>query len=62
MSSFKFGARDALLGYFWVAVLKISFIIEISNFEFVKLQQRFLQNKKVKSLGPKMPYVSIFGL
>ena len=44
---------------FRLKLLKAVIIFEISTLKFAKLQS-LVQNKKVKSLGPKMPYLGIF--
>ena len=53
----KFGTKIALIGYFGLELQEPNVVFEISILEFVNMQH-FIQ----KHLGPKIPYLGIFGL
>ena len=58
----KFGTKNAIIGYFWARILKLTIVIfEVSTIEFVYLQN-FTDKQKCQNLGPKMPYLGVFGL
>ena len=58
----KFGTKNALFGYFWARIKKKTIVIfEIRTLEFFNLQN-FAKKQKCLNLGPKMPYLGIFGL
>ena len=58
----KFGTKNAIIGYFWARILKLTIVIfEVRTIEFVYLQN-FTDKQKCQNLGPKMPYLGVFGL
>ena len=58
----KFGTKNAIIGYFWARILKLTIVIfEVSTIEFVYLQN-LTDKQKCQNLGPKMPYLGVFGL
>ena len=57
----KLGTESAPFEYFWARILKTIVIFEISTFKLVKLQN-FVKKQKCLNLGPKLPYLGIFGL
>ena len=61
MKMSKFGTKNALFGIFWLEFENNILIFEISTLNFIKLQN-FLEKWKCLNLGPKMPYLGIFGL
>ena len=59
----KFGTKNALVRYFWSRISKqlLSYFKSApSNWSNCKVSQK--KTKNALNLGPKMPYLGIFGL
>ena len=61
IKSLRFGTKIVLIGYFRLIFQKTNVEFEISILEFVNMQS-FVQKQKKLNLGPKIPYLGIFGL
>ena len=57
-----FEKKNASLLYFWGGTLENTIVIfEINTLKFV-YYENFTKKQKYLNLGPKMPYLGIFGL
>ena len=61
----KFGTKNALFGYFWAIILK-TYCHIWNQYHWICLIAKFCKKKQNKTkktnLGPKIPYLGIFGL
>ena len=58
IKTFKFGTKNAWFGYFWTEIWNNIVIFEISNFEFVQVQN--FGGKKMPKFGTKNPFFEYF--
>ena len=57
----KFGTKIAVIGCFGLKFQKTNVVFEISILAFVNKQNFIQKQRKTVNLGPKIPYLGIFG-
>ena len=58
----KFGTKSALFGYFWARILKNYCHIWNQHPQICLIAKYGKKKQKYVNLGPKLPYLGIFGL